>query len=254
MRKFKPVIASVIVVVVALGGMVLWKWSQGDPRPGGNTSEKLPCSDPSADGYEFVTEPMEDLPALDPPSLWPLDGRRMAAPEFWVIWRTSEFTKCRLWASHGENEWIEIGNTAGVNHYLLIDLSEFKSEVSFMVDFTERGKRYRSHKRRVSYGLGANFKRREYTFKVDESAATEGWVVGMHGRETHELSSGDFKFYVFPRELSLFGLVTPREASDEVRLGIYNPDSTPEEGCYGFVEVYDSKTATYDRALINLKR
>lgn len=254
MTKFKPVIVSLLIAALAFGAMASWKYLNSDSRDRTNrAAEKAPASNSSHEGYEFEITPMEDLPTLEPSSLWPQDGRRMSAPEFWVIWTTSEFSKCRLWASHGERDWIEIGNTAGQEHYLLIDLSEFDSEVSFMVDFDLRGKRYRSAKRRVSYGRGANFKQREYRIDIDEPGADEGSVMGMRGRDTRQLSSGDFSFYMFP-DITLYALADRRDSSDQIRLFVQNPGEVPLEGCVGFMEVYDRSSASYDRALVQLTR
>lgn len=169
MRKWKPLIASLLVIAVVLGGMAVWKFAGGGTTKGNDNSANVPGNNPGdsgGDGHEWVETKLEDLPPLDPLGLWPRNGQRIASPEFNVMWETSEHSDCRLLVSTNRNTWYVMGRTGGTRHFLPLNFGDFESTLHFAVEFDDRGTRYRSNARTVSFGKGAAFGKLEHRFTL----------------------------------------------------------------------------------------
>jgi len=252
MKRLKPLIAALVVIAVAMAGLALWS-SQRKPPDRPDNSARVNAPDLPADGgaIQYDIAPLEDLPALDPLGLWPRDGYRLSAPEFWVMWETSKHCDCRLLASKGDGDWYVLGRTAGTSHFLRANLAYFDSKLSFAVEFEAGGKRYRSKPRGVSFGYGASFGQRRYKFRVTED--NQMWPLEIAGREASELGQEAFLSSGGLAQLTTFVLPNPAEP-DTVRFGVQRVAELTGEGCTGFLEVFDARSNTYDRVLIELTR
>jgi hypothetical protein len=252
MKQYRPLIASLVVIAVAMGGLAAWRFA-GQPAKRGPASNNAPApgnaapTDPS--GLEYVTVPLEPLPELDPLGLWPRDAQGIAAAQFWVMWETTEFSRCRLLVTRNQRDWHDLGSTAGKAHYLPVNFGDFDSQLSFAVEFEARGKRYRSRPRSVKFARGTAFARREMHLKPgNEPMATHQLeLIGGGGG----LSQENFRSYFFPEDLQPF--VIPG-SSGAVMFGVGSPGAIPAAGCAGFIEVFDPASVTSDRMLIQLSR
>jgi hypothetical protein len=251
--KWKPLIASFVVIAVALGAMAVWSKLAGEPDHGANSPTRGNTAgvDSGEDGgLTYEATPFEKLPPMDPPGLWPYDGYRMAAAEFWVMWETNSQSPCRLLATKDRRDWYNLGRTSGQKHFLQADLGFFDSRATFAVEFEANGTRYRSKPRTVAFGKGASFGQRRYKFTLGKDPH-QTWDLELTGRDATELSQEAFLTTMFPQDLVTF--VMPPQAADTVTFGVNNADVL-KTGCAGFLEVYDARTRTYDRVLIELTR
>ncbi|MEZ5993275.1 MAG: hypothetical protein R3E76_13110 [Planctomycetota bacterium] len=260
MKQWKPLIASLIVIALAWGGLALWKFSSAPSKGGGgnvvantdNGAGDAPGNTDSSD-LEYETVPLEDLPELDPLGLWPNDGMRISSIECWVMWQTTGFSRCRLLGTSDKVNWVDLGSTGGERHFLKLDLSYFGSKAFFAVEFDAGGKRYRSKPRAVKFGQGAYFRQREYRLTLS-GEMNQVWSVGLLGDVGH-LSMESFRTTYFPEDLVTF--VAPPKVDDnggEVPFGVQ--DSAPLGGndTSGFIQIYDASGDTYDRVLIELNQ
>ncbi|MCB9893259.1 MAG: hypothetical protein H6839_02295 [Planctomycetes bacterium] len=254
MKQWKPLIASLIVIAIAMGGLALWK-SGSAPSGEGNDDQpaNLPPGNATPNGQQYETVPLEKLPPLDPIDLWPRDGLRVSGVTFWTMWQTSGQSKCRLLASSDGHNWHDIGSTAGERHFLETDLAYFSGEVKIAVEFDERGKRYRSAPRTVRFGQGAHFAQREYQFTI--GIGKSEWAFEIVGRKVRDLGREPFLAVDFPEANELVPYTSPDPSSpdDSILFGVQHPEVI-REGVAGFLQVYDPVTNTYDRVLVRLKR
>jgi hypothetical protein len=250
MKQFKPLIASLVVIAVALGAIALWA-PGGKPAANTNTPDPPPANLPDT-GLKYESLPLEKLPELDPLGLWPRDGYRLAGPEFWIMWETNEHVSCRLLATQDRKTWYNIGRSAGTQHSMSMNLGLWDSKVIFAVEFETKGTRYRSKARTVSYGAGASFAQRRYKFTLSgENVQT--WDLEIVGRDARALGDEAFLTSHFPENLVTF-VMPERPSIDTVKFGIQGPGAITGGGCVGFLEVYDAATSTYDRVLIELTK
>lgn len=258
MKYAKPLLASVVVILLAWGAIALIN------RPGtgnergvrDNSPAETPPEDaPDNSGYEFITEPLEDLPALDPPELWPRQGYFVTAPVIDVSWRTTEHARCRLIASHDARNWHEVGHTVGERHILALELSQFGGEAYIAVEYDDRGRRYRSTPRRIRHTPGAWFPRDEYVLSTAGDGEA-GAPITLRGRTANELRLEAFEF-------QWFTLVRPGvylhgdDDAHTLRVTVANPDDVPPEGVTGFIELFDARAGehgAYDRARLHIRR
>lgn len=260
MKQWKPLIASLVVIALAMGALAAWKYLGGKPGPAPSNTNRAADNPPPANGensdlkYEAV--PLEKLPELDPLGLWPRDGQRMSSVEFWVMWRTTGFSKCRLLATTDRRDWFDLGSTGGEDHYLQASLAYFGSAVSFAVEFDAGGTRYRSAPRTVYFGQGAHFTRRSFEFSLGDGK-NQTFPIEVFGRNPRRLPLDSFIGVWFPDDLVTFvGHGREREGDDggEIAFGVQDPAVLNGQGCMGFLEMYDVVTDTYDRAQITFRR
>ncbi|MCA8912548.1 MAG: hypothetical protein KDB82_12650 [Planctomycetes bacterium] len=255
-----PLVASLVVIALAWTGLAVWKFSaSGGSKggcnvavPGGNETDG-PASNSESDGFEYETVPLDDLPALDPLGLWPNDGMRISSPDVWVMWQTTGYSRCRLLGRTGPQNWVDLGNTSGHDHYLPLDLAYFGSEATFAVEFETNGKRYRSKPRTIHFAQGSHFASRSWQFKPSDEP-NQTWAIALAG-DTHMLTDESFRTTFFPDALVTF--CAPPETSEDggrVRFGITDPAGIGGAGCVGFLQLYDTRTDAYDRTLIQLTR
>lgn len=246
--KWKPIVASLIVIALALGAMAILIRGDNEPEP------PAPAEDPDdkPDDGDVTWERVELEPrdSLDPLALWPLDGMRMASPQFWVVWRTDrEASACRLLARGRQGVWREMGHTNAFIHYMDIDLSAYDSEAWFCVEWSERGREYRSAERRVSFGVGAAFTKREYLIGVP-ATGEHRFPMRLQGGNPALLNSGSFLTTMLPDNLTCY--VLP-QADGAIEFVIQDGALVPVGGCFGFLQVHDAATDAYDRVLIRLR-
>lgn len=261
MKQWKPVIASLIVISLAWGGLAVWKYVSSDTtEPGGrnnsagtNSSELPPTNSDSGD-LKYETVPLEKLPELDPLALWPNDGLRLASVDFWVMWQTTRQSKCRLLGTSDQRNWVDLGRTNAENHYLPMNMAYFGSQATFAVEFESNGKRYRSKPRTVYFGNGAYFKERTYRISVS-GETNQTWPLALSG-DARRLSADSFRWAFHSNEDLVPFWAPPQGDADggSVVFGIQDPGVLGANGSAGFLQIYDGKTDTYDRALIELKR
>ena len=255
MQKWRPLIASLVVIALALGGMAVWKFAGSEPARVNSNSEILPedagSDTGSDDGFEWVSTMLEDLPPLDPLGLWPRDGQRIASAEFNVMWETTDHADCRLLVSTDRRDWYSMGHTGGKLHFLPVNFGDFDSELSFAVEFDFQGKRYRSAARTIRYGHGARFGQREYRFIVRNNE--ERFSLGVEGRDPADLPQSAFLTGWFPPDLGTGFLPGAGEGGDTKVLMVSNADVF-ENHALGWLEMYDAAADTYDRVLIHLGR
>jgi hypothetical protein len=249
--KWKPLIGSLVVVVVAIAAMAAWSKLAGEPGRGATNAPRTNAAAVSGedDGLRYESTPFEDLPPMDPLGLWPRHGYRMAAAEFWVMWETNGQSSCRLLATKDHRDWYNLGRTSGEKHFLQADLGFFDSEATFAVEFEANGTRYRSKPRTVIFGRGATFGQRRYKFTLGKESR-QTWDLELIGRDATELGQDAFLTLMFPNDLTT---VASPKSGDAVTFGVYNADIL-KTGCVGFLEVYDARTLTYDRVLVELTR
>lgn len=252
MAKFKPLIASLVTIALAM--VLLWAWGQlhsEAPRPRAGNNASAPANMP--DGIVLEQVVLDPRPQWDPAYLWPNDGQRMSSPQFWVLWKTDDFCDCRLLATKDEKLWYEVGRTAGVEHYLTIDLGLYDSSVTFAVDFVRDGKKFRSKPRSVSYGRGAYFAQREYRFSVTQQA-NQNFPLALRGRDPVKVPGGNFMHGWFGADLVVYYSPQPGdEKGGEIIFGVQDGKAVPSAGTVGFVEVYDELGNSRDRVLVHLK-
>jgi len=260
MKQWKPLIASLVVIALAMGALAAWKYLGGKPGPGPSNNNRAADNPPPANGeggdlkYEAV--PLEKLPELDPLGLWPRDGQRISSVEFWVMWQTSGFSQCRLLATSDQRDWFDLGSTGGEDHFLQASLAYFGSSMTFAVEFDAGGTRYRSAPRTVHFGQGAHFTRRSYEFTLGDGL-NQTFPIEVFGRNPRRLSLDAFKSVWFPDGLVTYvGHGREREGNDggEVAFGVQDPALLEGRGCQGFLEMYDVVTDTYDRTRIDFRR
>jgi hypothetical protein len=252
--KWKPVAASLIVIALALGGMALWRALSNDtPRQNGNTPGNAPVqpANGEVEGPTRVRVKLEDLPSRDPIDLWPQDGMRMSSPTFWTMWKTRAHVACRVIARGASGPWFEVGHTLANTHYMQVDLAQYGDEVKFCVEWSHEGAKYRSHERRVTFGAGACFNQRRYAFNVPPEKQPEFRLL-VQGRDVTQLGTEPFMTAFFPEQVVPAAYVHGGEKS--VVFMIQDGATVPLEGCFGFLEIYDSASVTYDRVLIELDR
>ncbi|MCB9933699.1 MAG: hypothetical protein H6841_09780 [Planctomycetes bacterium] len=259
MRQWKPLVASLVVIALAMGALAAWKHLGGAGGARRN-ADNLPTANLSpgsgaGSGLEYETVPLEELPALDPLGLWPRDGQRISSVDFWVMWQTTGFSKCRLLASSDKRDWYDLGATGGEEHYLPLNIAYFGSQVSFAVEFQAGGIRYRSTPRTVYFGQGAHFASRRQEFTLVD-VPNQTFPVTVFGRNPRRLSLDSFTFGFFPEDLVPFvAHGSPREDDDggDILVGVQDP-SAVKGASVGYLEMYDVVTDTYDRTLITLNR
>ncbi len=252
--NWKPLVASLGVIVVAL--LVLWAVLPGktpDNRANApsNTAENTDPTGTGSDGTRWVRVELEPLPELDPADLWPGDGMRVASPHFWIVWSTGEHTRCRLLLRGRGGSWYEAGHSLANIHYLPADLTQFDDELYFCVEWNENGRAYRSRERHVSFGAGACFEQRRYEFRVPQQQAPE-FRMRLQGRSLNELAAEPFLTTLFPEVVVPAAYALPAE--DTAVLRLRDGNDVPQDGCMGFLEVYDNVSLTYDRVLVQLRR
>ncbi|MCA8916624.1 MAG: hypothetical protein KDB90_14555 [Planctomycetes bacterium] len=254
MKQWKPLIASLVVIAIAMAGLALWK-SGSAPSGKGNdiAPANMPVGNADPNGLQYEQVPLEKLPELDPIGLWPRDGLRVSGVTFWTMWQTSEHAKCRLLATSDGRVWHDIGSTAGETHFLETDLAYFNGKVRIAVEFDERGTRYRSAPRTVNFGQGAHFAQREYQFTLGAGKAE--WAFEIVGRSVRDLGREPCLAIGFPgdSELVPYTSLNPDSPDDSILFGVQHPEVV-KEGVAGFLQVYDVVTNTYDRVLVRLKR
>lgn len=212
-----------------------------------------PINAPPKEDIKFERVPLEELPERDPPYVWPSDGFRMAADLFWVSWKTSEFVPSRLIASRDGKLWYDLGSTVNLVHYLPVDLAGFGSDVLFSIEFEEQGRKFRSRPRRVKYGAGIRYGVRELDVTL-EARPDQKVELTVEGGDLQGLSADDFWFALLPDELRIYGL--PRrdsETSGRIEL-VIDGATLPKDGCWGFMEMRDSRRDTRDRVLLKFRR
>jgi hypothetical protein len=247
--KWKPLIASLIVIAVALAAMAIYAALK---KPAGGSRTPATNGPAGVDGFDgkYINTPLEDLPELDPLGLWPRHNQRLASAEIWVMWETAAHSECRLLGSRDHRDWYVLGDTAGTRHFLPTNLAYFDSQLTFMVEFEASGERYRSAPRTVFFGKGASFGQRRYKYRLGDDHK-QTWGLELLGSDATTLAADAFLSVGFtPEELQTAARGT---ASDSVEFGVYNADVIVS-GTSGFLEVYDSRALTYDRVLIELAR
>lgn len=251
MQKWKPLIASLVVIALALGVMALWKCSGDTPTSNGGSIDNSPADDDGTstgdDGFTWVTTKLDDLPALDPLGLWPRDGQRIASPEFNVMWETSDHSDCRLLVSTDRLDWYVMGHTSGKRHFLPVNFGDFESKLYFAVEFDFQDKRYRSKAREVTFGNGARFNQLEHRFTI-RGIDTQTFDVAMTGRDPADMPPNAFVTGWFPLELGVGTL--PGESG--TLLFVLSTPEIVRGSTFGWLEVYDAAANTYDRVLIHL--
>jgi hypothetical protein len=258
MKKWQPLIASALVIALALGAMAVWRFSVETPRkgsrdqpePAGNTPEVVV----DGDGIERVWLKLEELPTLDPLGLWPRNGQRIASPEFNVMWETAEPAQCRLIVSTNGRDWYSMGRTHGTRHFLPVNFGDFDSVLTFAVEFEAQGQRYRSKARSVGFGRGARFSQREHRFRLSE-LDSQGFPVEIAGRDPTGLPSNAFLTGWFPIELGT-GVLPGESGTDggSITFVVTSAGMLPQLGAHGYLELYDTVGDTHDRTLIFLSR
>lgn len=257
MQKWKPLIASLAMIALALGGMAVWKFAGGKPSKGKGNSANTPGHNggtrTGSDGVEWVSTELEDLQPLDPLGLWPRDGQRIASAEFNVMWETSEHADCRLLVSTNRQTWYAMGHTGGTRHFLPVNFGDFESTLSFAVEFDDRGKRYRSKARTVSFGNGARFERMEHRFTI-RGDGQQQFEVAIDGRDPTGLPQSAYLWGWLDEDVSP-GVVPGKstQGGGTILVVLMTTDSI-ENSAHGWLELYDAAANTYDRTLIYLGR
>lgn len=260
MKQWKPLVASLVVIALAWGGLALWRFSSAPSKGSGgnvvaNTGNDAVDSAGTTDSgeLEYETVPLEDLPELDPLGLWPNDGMRISSIECWVMWQTTGFSRCRLLGTSDKVNWVDLGSTGGDRHFLKLDLSYFGSKAFFAVEFDAGGKRYRTKPRFIKFAQGVYFRQREYRLTLS-GEVNQVWPVELLGDVGH-LSMESFRTTYFPEDLVTF--VAPPKVkanSAEVPFGIQDPAPLGGNDTSGFIQLYDVLADTYDRALIEVRQ
>jgi hypothetical protein len=259
MKQWKPLVASLVVIALAMGALAAWKHLGPTTGPAPANDNRAASDPPPANGepsgLKYQAVPFEKLPELDPLGLWPRNGQRMSSVEFWVMWQTAGFSKCRLLGTSDQRDWFDLGSTGGEDHCLQASLAYFGSAVTFAVEFDAGGTRYRSAPRTVYFGQGAHFARRSHEFTPGD-APGQTFPLEVFGRNPRRLSLDAFLAVWFPQELVTFvAHGREREGDDggEVLFGVQDPAVLEGRGCQGFLEVYDVVTDTYDRTRILIR-
>ena len=255
MRGFKPLVASLAVIALSLIALGAWSLSRDSRRPAHSPADDRPVT-PGVPGgglkYEAVE--MEPRPEFDPADLWPNFGDRISSPDLWVLWKTAEFSECRLLCTSDHRSWYDLGRTAGRTHYLPADFAFFDGHVTFVVDFTHQGRAVRSRPRSVTFGPGAGFARPQYSFNVEE-AGGRGFVVRVRGRDPASIPGDNFLHGWFTEMLTVGYAPQPGGAKGgEILLVVSNPQEVPDSGCVGWLQMFDETSGSYDRTLIHLVR
>ncbi|MHC4839644.1 MAG: hypothetical protein ACYTDT_01605 [Planctomycetota bacterium] len=245
----KQFVAIMVVVVVGLAGIWLWQSGLGQSGSGNGSGNTPKANLPQGNGLEYESKPLEDLPEYDPDYLWPLNGKRMAAPVFPVIWETEEFSACRLLVKTGPKVWANVGNSAGRRHALWVDLSKFQSTATFCVEFEHGSDKYRSKPRTVKFGAGVSFKQREFSFDLQEIGRQE-FTLGLAGRRIDRLNIENFQHARFDESVKL---AHKQPDGDKLTIILYNPEAFSESS-YGFFEVHDAVSDTVDRCIVRFKK
>lgn len=254
MKRLKPLIASLATIAVALLIVLVWGLMRGKPAQRNTPDDTAPSANHAPTGLLYEETTLESRPLYDPPYVWPDDGMRMSSGEFWVMWQTREFSKCRLLGTKNQRLWYDLGTTGGTSHYLKVDLGFFESRVTFAIDFTQDGESYRSRPRTVSFGKGANFAQRQYAFTA-EYVPVRKMLMAIEGRNPVEIPNSGYRHGWFPDNLSVGYAPQPGSASGgEVLFAVANPDSIPDKSCVGWVQVFDELAVTYDRTIIKLSK
>lgn len=252
MGKLKPLIASLVTIAIAMA--ILFGWSLlRDEKPRRNApAENAPANAPTGElVYEEVA--LDQRPQRDPAYLWPQTGQRMSSARFWVLWKTDDFCDCRLLATKDQHLWYEVGHTGGDTHYLLLDLAMFDSSLTFAVDFTHEGQKYRSKPRHVTFGRGIHFAERQYNFKVAPQRDQQ-YSLFLRGRDPIKVPGTGFRHGWFTGDMVVYYSPQPGdEKGGEMIFGVQEGARVPADGCAGFVEVYDEIGDSRDRVLIHLK-
>lgn len=216
-----------------------------------NSVANAPSNTPPESPLGFERVALEKLNERDPGYLWPRNDMRLSATEFWVIWRTDEFSKGQLIATRDRKLWYDLGQTATKLHYLPADLAKFGSEMSFCVEFEEGSERFRSKPREVRFGAGVRFSQRRLSCVV-ERAENQKFEIRTEAGDLQGLSSDDFRFALLPEGLVIYGKPYP-EGPTGGRLELFIDGRTvPGQGCAGFWEIHDSRAGTWDRVLIEI--
>jgi hypothetical protein len=250
--KWKPILASLVVIAIALGAMAAWKFlGPSKPRPSGNAAANAANAPAEQEPGKWMEVQLEPRMTADPSSLWPRHGMRMASPQFWVVWTTREHVPCRVLARGATGPWYEVGHTRALTHYLALDLTQFNDEVFYCVEWQDGGHKYRSQERWISFGAGACYERRQYKFVVP-LVPEPRFRMRVQGRELSQLRSDSFTSAHFPEGVHFGALPTP--ADGVVELLLADATSIPLDGCFGFLEMYDRAADTYDLAMIDFAR
>jgi len=251
MGRFKPLIASLATIAIAMAVLFAWSLLRTDAPPRKN-SANAPVNAPPT-GLVMEQVDLDPRPQWDPPELWPQDGQRMSSPEFWVLWKTDDFCDCRLLSTRDEHLWYEVGHTAGDTHYLKIDLSIYDSRVTFAVDFLREGKKYRSKPRTVTYGRGAHFSEREYRFQVAPKPE-QFFSMFLRGRDPVKVPGNLYRHGWFLGDMVVgYQPMAGDDKGGEVKFYVQDGKSVPAGGCVGWVEIYDEIGDSRDRTLVHLR-
>jgi hypothetical protein len=250
--NWKPIAASLAVIVLALGAMAAFGSRKSGDKPD-DPPQTPPANTPDeSDERRWERGTLEPRQIADPLSLWPGNEMRLASPRFWIIWETPNApTQCTLLIRSPHGTWHEAAHSFAYIHYHQQDLSLHDDDLLFCVEWSDHGREYRSQERRVSFGRGAAFARREYRVAVPKQGEVR-LSMRLEGAEQAQLSSGSFTSFVFPEDLVTYVYV-PQPFTGEVTFGVHNPEAIPDGGCYGFLQVYDGATHTYDRVRIALR-
>ncbi|MBE7491254.1 MAG: hypothetical protein HS108_05795 [Planctomycetes bacterium] len=253
MARFKPLLASLGTIAIAMGLLFAWSlWRKNDPRPRANAANAAPAA--NTGGIEIEQVVLDPRPWRDPPELWPGDGQRLSSPEFWVMWETQDFSQCRLLATRDEKLWFDAGRSGGRLHYLTLDLARFDSRVTFAVDFEHEGVKYRSRPRTVSFGRGAHFDRRSHSLAVG-GQTRQSLDLFLRGRDPARMPRDSFRHGWFAGVFDPW--YQPQSGTAQggtVTLIIPDPARVPQGDTVGWLQVYDEIADSRDRVLIFLRK
>jgi hypothetical protein len=254
MKRYRPLLASLIVIGLGMLGIYLLTLEPAEKRP-----DPLPPrskTDPREGSHEdeWVETQLEPRQTLDPNSLWPRRGYRVAHPLVWVTWETGLQSQGRLIARGKRTPWYELGHTESRIHYLPLDLAVFDGEVEYKVEFEAFGDKWRSEAKPISYGAGVHFVQRRYRFTLGERGE-QRFRVRLEGGDPTRLGAEAFRQRFFPENVITYVIPIEGDAQGgEVYFAVQEAFTVLKPGCIGFLEVFDTTAHTYDQILIELVR
>jgi hypothetical protein len=253
MQKYRPLIASLAVIVVAL--IVIGVVFRDQPAPDNTAADDNATTDNESDNEDEVTWTkieLEDLPSMDPVGFWPRPGMRLSHPDVWVTWMTPSSVQGRLIARGEGTTWYDLGRTHGEVHYLPMDLSVFGSSATFMVEHEYLERRVRSSARSVTFGAGVHFTRRRARLTLEDTGR-QMFELQVSGGNPTELRNEAWSTSVFAPEIRTFVVaVSGDEYGGTIKFGVDEALTVGGAGALGFLQVFDIETMTYDRILIEL--
>jgi hypothetical protein len=255
MKRFQPLMASAVVIV--LGLIVIWFLRPGtEPEPSPDPLPPRANADQHEDRVEeeWVEAELAPRQTLDPSGMWPRANYRLAHPQVWVTWETGIQSPGRLLARGKRTPWYELGHTELRIHYLPLDLGVFDGEAEFMIEFEAFGSEWRSAAQPITYGAGVHFPQRRYRFELG-LRGEHRFRMRVEGGDPTTLGPLAFRFRYLPDEVNPgIAPISGDEHGGYVYFVV--PDSlvVPRPGCIGFLEVFDTHARTYDQVLIELLR